>query len=80
MLGMNRWRLCKAAQLGGDVHDEPERHQFAVAILGANHFQVGLLQNGGGYRYFEGLLLILWVLVCAPMLVPARWIFSVGRS
>jgi glycosyltransferase involved in cell wall biosynthesis len=35
------------------MHDEPERHQFDVAILGANHFQVGLLQNGGGYRYFE---------------------------
>jgi hypothetical protein len=39
--------------MGGDVHDERERHQCDVAILGANHFQVGLLQNGGGYRYFE---------------------------
>jgi glycosyltransferase involved in cell wall biosynthesis len=36
-----------------DEGDTRGRHRFDVAILAANHFQVGLFQNGGGYRYFE---------------------------
>jgi glycosyltransferase involved in cell wall biosynthesis len=33
--------------------DAAERDRYDVMILCANHFQIGLFQNGAGYRYLE---------------------------